>query len=375
MPSVSHIGADWLIGQVEGLTDEIDHVTPVQFNEDNRYLPESVTPLPGFIRFDVNPYMKEILNCFDVNSPVREVSLKKGVQITYTTILESGAFYFLGHVKTLPIMYITADAGLASARIENSFLPMLQQSNLENIIRSSDIGNTRKTGKTANHIQVEGGGYLVPFGAQNATKMRQYSIALMLMDEIDAWPDVVGKDGDPVGLVEARCSAYWERRKIFKGSTPLVLPNSKIQKAFLRGDQREYLVLCRYCSFPQKLRWLSIDKKTGVVGGFDWEMDQGTLVLESVRYCCQNCGKAHYEHDKDRLFSADYGAYWNPTARPVEPNIRSYHLPAMYSPSGMQPWYKCVSDYLKGFDPVSQRSLTSPNIRFFTITFWLNLSR
>ena len=78
MPSVSHIGADWLIDQIEGLTDEIDHVTPVQFNEANRYLPESVTPLPGFIRYDVNPFMREILNCFDVNSPVREVSLKKG---------------------------------------------------------------------------------------------------------------------------------------------------------------------------------------------------------------------------------------------------------------------------------------------------------
>jgi hypothetical protein len=60
------------------------------------------------------------------------VNLKKGVQITYSTVLESGALYFMGHVKTLPMMYLTADKELAAARIENNFLPMLNHSGLEN---------------------------------------------------------------------------------------------------------------------------------------------------------------------------------------------------------------------------------------------------
>lgn len=51
----------------------------------------------------------------------------------------------------------------------------------------------------------------------------------------------------------------------------------------------------------------------------------------------------------------DGGAHWHPTARPIEPGIRSYHLPALYSPIGMQPWYKCVSAYLKGFDPIERK--------------------
>ena len=270
-------------------------------------------------------------------------------------VLESGALYFMGHVKTLPIMYITADKELAAARIENNFIPMLNHSGLAHIIRSSDEGNSRKTGKTANHLQFEGGGYLVPFGAKNADKMRSYSIAVMLKDEIDAWPDTVGKDGDPDALSDDRCSGYWERRKIFRGSTPLIKGKSKIEAAYLRGDQRKYNVLCKACGFPQELRWETVDKETGVIGGFQWETDGGVLVLESVRYCCQNCGHAHYEHDKERLFSEDHGAHWEPTARPVEPGIRSYHLPALYSPIGMQPWYKCVSAYLRGFDPVERK--------------------
>ena len=63
----------------------------------------------------------------------------------------------------------------------------------------------------------------------------------------------------------------------------------------------------------------------------------------------------HHEHDKERLFSEDHGAHWKPTARPVEPGIRSYHLPAMYSPIGMAPWYSLVSDYLDAFDTEARK--------------------
>jgi phage terminase large subunit GpA-like protein len=355
MLDLSRVGADWIIDEVNGMTDNVKHITPTAFNEENRYLPESVTSIPGYIRYDVNPFMREIVDCFDIDSPVREVNLKKGVQITYSTVLESGALYYMAHIKSLPIMYLTADKELASARIENNFLPMLSHSGLAHIIRSSDAGNSRKTGKTSNHLQFEGGGYLVPFGAKNADKMRSYSIAIMLKDEIDAWPDVVGKDGDPDSLSDDRCSGYWERRKIFRGSTPLIKESSKIEMAYKRGDQRVYTVLCKKCSFPQRLRWKTEDRDTGVVGGFMWDMEENSLILESVRYCCQSCGEAHYEHDKEKLFSPDHGAHWKPTARPVEPEIRSYHLPALYSPIGMQPWYKCVSSYMKGFDVKENR--------------------
>ena len=356
MLDLDAVGAAWIIDEVEQLTDSIYRVKPSEFNEENRYLPESVTSIAGYLRYAVNPFMREIVDCFDVDNPVREVSLKKGVQITYSTMLESGAFYFMGHVKTLPLMYITADKELAKARIENNFLPMLNHSGFADIIRSSDEGNSRKTGKTADHLQWDGGGYMVPFGAKNADKMRAYSIAVMLKDEIDAWPLTVGEDGDPDKLTDARCRGYWDRRKIFRGSTPKIKGTSKIEKAYLRGDQRKYIVLCKWCSFPQELRWETVNKDTGVSGGFHWEYDDdGRLVLESVCYCCSNCGKPHYEYDKERLFSESHGAHWKPTAKSVEPFIRSYHLPAMYSPIGMAPWSALVADYLECFDPVERK--------------------
>lgn len=360
------IGKEWLTVQIDEMVDHITHITPSVFNEKNRYLPSAVTSMEGYMRYDVNPFMREIIDCCDVNNPVREVNVMKGVQITYTTgVLEAAAFYYMAHIKTLPIMYITADKELATARVENNFLPMLSESGFSHIIRSSDEGNRRKTGKTTNHLQFEGGGYMVPFGAQNANKMRTYSICVMLKDEMDTWPNIVGKDGDPDALTDARCSGYWERRKIFRGSTPLLKGNSKIYKAYLNGDRRKYMVLCKYCSYPQYLRWETKNKKTGIVGGFHWEIDDGTLVLDSVSYNCQNCGKPHYEADKENLFSEKHGAHWNPTAKPIEPHIRSYHLPALYSPIGMQPWSQNVSEYLKAFDPIEKKVIDTGKFQVF----------
>jgi len=354
MHNLAEIGTDWLVDNIRNFTDEIIHIDPVTFNEENRYLPGSVTSMPGYMNFDINPYMKEILMCFDPESPVREVNLKKGVQVTYTTILECCMYYLMDYVKTEPCMYITADKDLAQERVENNILPMLNASGRD-ILRSSDEGNTRKTGKTKNHLQWIGGGYMIPIGSHNGAKMRQFSVPNLFKDEIDAWPEIVSKDGDPDGLTDDRCSGYWKRRKILRGSTPLLRHNSLIDKAFRRGDQREYRVLCRACSFPQKLRWNGVNEETGHEYGFTWEMDNGILVMESVRYRCKDCGHEHFEHDKPKLFALEHGAHWHPTATPVEPGIRSYHLPGFYSPVGFAPWSKCVSDYLAGFDPVQKK--------------------
>jgi len=364
--SIELIGLDWMLSELDGITDHIKSVTPSEFNEEHRYLPSSVTSIPGYLRYDVNPFMREIVDCADVNSPVREVNLMKGVQITYSTMLESVVLYYSAHLKTLPMMYMTADKELAKARIENNFIPMFNQSGFGDIIRSSDEGNTRKTGKTATHLQFSGGAYLVPFGAKNADKMRSYSIAVMLKDEIDAWPDTVGKDGDPDKLSDGRLKGYWERRKIFRGSTPLIKSNSKIFKQFKRGDQRRYMVNCLKCGHTQWLKWHTVDQESGVIGGFKWDYDEdGVLDISSVRYACQKCGHDHHEHDKELLFSPENGAKWVPTAKPKEPGIRSYHLPAMYSPIGMAPWYSLVADYLEAYDPEERKVIDIEKYQVF----------
>ena len=362
------MGGDWLKGQVESLIDHIDVITPATYTEENRYLPASVSPNnPGPMSFDLNPFAREIVDCCDINSPVREVTVMKGVQITYTTMLESILMYFIGHVKTTPCMYVTADKELAESRVENYFLTMLEHSGMKHLLQSNDAGNSRKTGSTKNMLQWEGGGWLKPIGSLNAAKMRQDTILLMIKDELDGWPVSVGRDGDPDKLTSDRCKGVWERRKIFRGSTPAEMATSKIYPNYKKGDQRKYYVPCKHCEFMQYLSWGFPDEETGIKAhGFIWDFDrEGMLINESVRYKCMNCKKDIEEFDKAAMFATENGASWRPTATPKQQNIRSYHLPAYYSPSTLTPWYALVGDFLDSYDPGNQKIIDFEKYKAF----------
>src|SRR5687768_16487259 len=92
---------EWLAQQFEALTTELEVITPSQWAETKRYLPPSITSLPGYYRFEVAPYIREILDCLSDDSPIREVSVMKGVQLCLTTgVLENAVGYYIEHVKT-----------------------------------------------------------------------------------------------------------------------------------------------------------------------------------------------------------------------------------------------------------------------------------
>lgn len=280
----------------------------------------------------------------------------KGVQICATTgVLENGIGYYIAHVKSASVMMVTADSNLAKLRMETAITPMLQESGLLGLIKSSDEANTRKTGKTDKKLDWLGGGFLIPNGAQNPNKFRSLPIRIMLRDEVDGWPDVVGRDGDPMKLTEDRTATYETQRKILDISTPLIKGQSKIEKQFEQGDQRYYFVNCLGCGHSQRLRWQRTSD-TGVVSGIWWEKDaNGMMVAGTVRYLCERCGHAHTNDDKTRLMAPENGAQWVATKEPVSPDHRSYHLSAIYSPVGMQSWDALVRKFDEAWDSKNNR--------------------
>lgn len=342
---------DWLCRQIAKLTTRIDIPSPSQWAETKRYLPASTSVLPGYYRFSATPFMREILDCMDPESPVRHVTVMKGAQVGATTLLENCIGFVVDSVKTAPMMLVTADAELAKIRVDSYIIPMLQQSGLDHLIQSHDEGNQRKTGRTAKQIEWQGGGFLIPLGAINTNKLRSIPVQYLLRDECDAWPD--SKDGDPIKLSMDRTAAFEVSRKIFDVSTPLLKGTSRIERLFQTGDQRYYKVRCLDCGHLQTLRWRRTDKETGKVTGIVWETEGGRLVPGSVRYLCEQCGHAHVNEDKPRLFAAD-NAEWVPTAVPQTPHHRSYHVSALYS--AFQSWESCVASWLDAWDEEHGRS-------------------
>ncbi len=357
---------EWLAQQFASIPDEFIVLKPSDWAESRRYLPAQTTPMPGPYRFDVAPYLREILDCLSVDSPIREVTVMKGVQIGATVgVLENAIGYAIEHVRSAPVMLVTADRELAKNRIDSYVIPMLEHSGMMHLLKSADETNRRKSGKTEQKMEWEGGGFLVPLGAQNANKLRSLSIQWLLNDEIDGWPLVVGKDGDPIKLVRDRTVAYEDSRKIFDISTPTIVGQSKIAEAFARGDRRYYHVCCVECGFAQVLRWSHTNKATGEVGGMVWETDGGRLVTESVRYACCNCGHEHSNDDKIRLLAPENGAQWRPTAEPTTAHHRSYHISALYSPVGMQTWASCVEKWLEAWDVENDRARDLGKLQVF----------
>lgn len=356
----------WLDQQFESLTFEMNPLRPSEWAEQKRYLPPAATSLPGFYSFKVAPYLREIVDCLGVESPVREVTLMKGVQIGATVgVLENAVGYYIDHIGNAPIMLLTADAELAKLRLEAYIMPMIELSGLGHLIKSNDEGNPRKTGRTDRKVEWRGGGFMIPFGAQNANKLRSVSIQVLLRDEIDGYPDIVGKDGDPLKLSGDRTAAYESSRKIVDISTPLIKGSSKIETRFLLGDQRRYFVRCLKCGFAQELRWRRTNHDTGEITGIVWETDGGRLVLDSVRYTCCECGHPHSNDDKVRLLDPDNGAEWRPTAVAANPFHRSYHLSALYSPVGMQTWAACVRKWLDAWDEENNRPRDNGELQVF----------
>lgn len=356
----------WLAQQIASIPDEFVVLKPSEWAEARRYVPAQNSPLPGPYRFDVTPYWREVVDCLSVDSPIREIAVMKGVQVGATVgILENAIGYAIEHVRTAPVMLVTADRELAKNRIDSFVIPMLDASHMMHLIKSADEGNRRKTGKTDQKLEWEGGGFLIPLGAQNANKLRSIPIEWLLGDEIDGWPLMVGKDGDPMKLVRDRTAAFETSRKIVNLSTPTIAGQSKIAEAYERGDQRQYFVCCLQCGFPQVLRWRTQVNETGEVGGIMWETERGRLIHDSVRYVCVNCGHEHQNADKIRLLSPDHGAEWRPTAESASAHVRSYHLSALYSPVGMQTWAECVEKWLQAWDVENNRMLDSGKLQVF----------
>lgn len=344
--------AEWMREQIAALTDEKLEYSVSIWAEQKRYLPSQVSSMPGQYSYDLTPYLREIADCMTSDSPVQVVDFMKGAQVGATVgVLENAIGYLIDHVKTVPVMLLTADAELAKLRVDSYITPMLQHSGLDHLIRSSDEKNHRKTGKTDKMIEWEGPGFLVPFGAQNADKLRSISIRYLLQDECDAFPQRVGKDGDPQSLAEARTKSYDATKKILRISTPLVEGSSRIARGFDNGDQRYYYVPCRECGGMQTLVFRKEDKQTGRRWGLKWSCHEGgELDLKSVRYVCEFCGHEHRNSDKVHMLPA---GEWRATRKTADPRRRSYHINGLYSPVGMFSWESVVASWLEAWDEQS----------------------
>lgn len=332
---------DQLVSDIAELVPKtVNRLSVSEWAEHHRVLSPEYSPMPGPFRWDVNPYMREIVDCFSEDSPVQGVALMKAAQVTATVSILENIIGYIIDVSPGPTMFLSGDKEMAETSMETRIDSLIDSAGLsERIFAQTQSRHSHKTGDTKRKKEFPGG-FLVGVGPNSGAKLRQISVKTILFDEVDAYPEEVGREGDPITLARKRTNAYERIRKILYLSTPLTAGSSKITELFEHGDQRHFYVPCRHCGHMQRLRF----RDDAGEHRLKYEVDEyGNLAWDSVHYECEACGGHWKNTDKEWFLSR---GEWRATTRSMEPNFRSYHISALYSPLGMQSWESICQEWI-----------------------------
>jgi phage terminase large subunit GpA-like protein len=303
-----------------------------EWSDQYRELSSRSTSEPGRYRTSRTPYLKEIMDNLSSTSPVESVIVMKSAQIGFTEAGQNWLGYII-HKAPGPALYVQPTIDLARRTSRTRIAPMIEECPV-----LADLVSETKSRDAANTILAKDftGGVLVMTGANSATGLRSMPVRYLFLDEIDGYPMDVGSEGDPIELAMVRTKTFTKSRKILMGSTPTVKGLSRIESRYEDTDKRKYFVPCPHCGHYQHLVWGQIKWPKG-----ETEHDH---IHQDAHYECGSCGEPIQEHHKTQMMEL---GEWRPTAKPLDPNCRGYHINALYSPLGWYSWADAVLEHLK----------------------------
>ena len=316
---------------IDGLeSDPIQTVT--EWADKHRFLSSVSSSEPGKWKTERTPYLQEIMDCLSPSHPCERVVFMKGAQVGGTECGNNWmGFCICNAPGPMLIVNPTTETAKRTSRmridpaIENC--PALREKIKSP--RSRDSGNTML-------MKEFPGGILIMTGANSPVGLRSLPVRYLFLDEVDGFPDEAGTEGDPVDLAVQR-TATFNNRKIFVVSTPTIKDASRIEQAFLEGDQRYFYVPCPHCGHYQVLRWRNVifDPKN----------------LTEAVYKCEECEAIWHDYQKELILKK---GRWIPTNPDANPGVVSFHLSSLYSPHGWTSWTSIAREFLDSKDDPSR---------------------
>jgi phage terminase large subunit GpA-like protein len=239
-----------------------------------------LTQYPGPYNEDLFPFFSEILRAFSPEDPCRIVTLRKSAQVGGTVLAN---IFTLGSMAMDPgdFLYVHPTEDNAGRWSKQKLRPLLlETASLAPLFpeRSRDGGSSilykeRSDGRGA--IQIS--------GANSPASLSMISMKRQVQDDLAKWE--VNTAGDPEGQADSRSKAY-EFAKIFKNSTPLIMPGCRITRNWHAGTQETYHVPCPHCGHEQPLEWDNMKERL--------EEDHP----EKACFWCVKCGAAIEQHQR-----------------------------------------------------------------------------
>lgn len=300
-----------------------------EWADKNRILSSKSSGEPGRWKTSRVPYTREICHELSPQSHSDSVVWMKGAQVAAT---ETGMNFILYTIDRSPgpiiALYPTIDMGKKYSRIR--LQPAIEA--CKSLTTKIKDNRSRDSGNTILQKDFPGG-TLVITGANSASGLRSMSMRFGHCDEIDAYPENVDGEGDPLYLLEKRF-ANFQRKKILYSSTPTIKGISRIGKKFRESDQRYYYVPCPKCGKHQIIKWENIKYTND---------DPDTVYLQ-----CIHCDEKILEHHKTWMLENGKWIRHNPKLKRP-----GFHLSALYSPLGWYTWKQAVKEHIESIgDPL-----------------------
>lgn len=275
---------------------------------------------PGDWKTTRVPYMREFMDNMSSKSPVWMQSLVAGAQVSKTESSNNCIGYWASSAPG-PIMFVLPKVGTAQIVSEQRIGPMFRNTPAIAEKLTNDL-QLRKTFV---------GGMLLFASAQSVSDLKSTPIQYLALDEVDEYPLDLDGQGSPVDLAIARTRTFRNKRKILLTSTTTSEATSQIWKHYLAGDMRLYHMTCPHCREKIVFEFAFEGRDRG---GLKWTWGKP----KTVYYECPECaGRIEERHKTDMLAEGE----WIPTRKDlseVEDGVRSYRLPALYSPVGWLGW-------------------------------------
>lgn len=291
--------------------------------EDNIVFSRRESPFPGPYNRSLFPYFDEVLRALSPDDPCRVVTLKGSAQIGKTVV----ANVFVGGSMDMDpcdflFVHPTEDNARRWSRLK--LKPMLRGTPALAALFPERSRDGADAVLMKEHR--DGLGAILISGANSPASLSQVTMRRQVQDDLAKWE--MNAAGDPEMQADSR-SRSDEFAKIFKTSTPLVMPGCRISRGFEAGSQELPYVPCPHCGEMQTLEW------ENMLAQLDPERP------DDARFTCVACGAFIEEHHRpDMLRRLEFRAR-NPAAKGFH---RSFAIWSAYSP--LQSWSRIAREWI-----------------------------
>lgn len=276
------------------------------------------------------------VQCIEVDSPSHLFLATEHFIPTHNTELANNAILCYMDLYPCPIQMIMPTEKLASKHSKAKLTPSIKS--IPSIMKKVKDAKTKDDAGGSFEKEFDGGMFSLGW-SNSAASFASFSARLVILDDVERFPEDVEGEGSPVDLGRNRADAF-PNRKIYINSTPKN-KNGVIDREYQDSDQREYNMPCPHCGKLITFDFNEDDQHFV----FEYESETFELLSDDVEYRCPECDNLISEYEKTAMMSKESGAKWVPN-NPGHYH-KGYKLNSFYSPLGWVSWLAIIREYLK----------------------------